>query len=108
MANMVRVIGVHLVPADEPVHLLEIELNGDIETFDFGEVTQTLPDLPRESWQAVYDERELCRDVRRTRFAFFFHCLDMHKPLLTPWGAVTLPAESQLPEHLASVEYEQP
>lgn len=108
MANDVRVIGVHLVPADEPVHLIEIELSGDVHAFDFGEVTQELPDQPRQDWQAVYDERELGREGGRVRFAFFFHYLDLAKPLLTPFGAVALPVESKVPTYLRSIKYEKP
>jgi hypothetical protein len=108
MKNIVRVVGVHPVPADEPVHLIEIELSGDIEAFDFGEITQALPDQRRENWQAAYDERELQRNLKSARFAFFFHYLDLRKALLTSWGPVNLPAESPAPKHLASIEYEQP
>jgi hypothetical protein len=108
MANHVRIIGIHPVEADEPVRLIELEIDGAIDDFDFGQVTQDLPNQPRAKWQAVYDERELSREAERARFAFFFHYLDFDKPLLTPFGPVKLPPESPLPEHLQGVEYERP
>ena len=108
MANIVQVVGVHPVPSDEPVRLIEIELAGDIGGFDFGDVTQELPDQPRSNWQVAYDEREVSSDGARARFAFFFHYLDIHKPLLTPFGAVRLPAESPVPSYLQEMQYEQP
>jgi hypothetical protein len=108
MVNVVRVVGIHPVPGDEPVHLIEIELTGDVDAFNFGEVTQEQSDQPRESWQAVYDERELGRHAGRARFVFFFHYLDLKKPLLTPFGAAWLPEESEIPKHLQHIEYDQP
>ena len=108
MANAVRVVGIHPMLADEPVHLIEIEVTGDVDAFDFTEVAQKLPDQPRENWQAAYDEREVGRDASRVRFAFFFHYLDLEKPLLTPFGSVWLPAESRIPKHLQRIAYEQP
>jgi hypothetical protein len=108
MTNAVRIIGLHPVPADMPVHLIELELGGDIHAFNFGEVTQELPTQPRENWQVAYHEREVGRDGNRVRFAFFFHYLDLAKPLLTPFGTVWLPAESGVPQHLQFVKYEQP
>jgi hypothetical protein len=108
MTNAARIIGTHPVPADEPVHLIEIELSGDSREFNFGEVTQELPTQPRENWQVAYYEQEVGRDGNRVRFAFFFHYLDLEKPLLTPFGAVRLPAESRVPQHLQCMRYVQP
>jgi len=102
MAKLARVIGIHPIAADEPVHLVELEVN--VDDFDFGEVTQEISGQPRSDWQAAYDERE----VGERRFAFFFHYLDTAKPLLSPVGELALPPESPVPEHLRGVEYEQP
>ena len=108
MAGFLRVIGVHPIPADEPVHLLEIEINGDAVPFDFGKITQEIADQPRQNWQAPFDEREVSREGGSIRVAFFFHYLDLRKPLFTPFGTVPLPAESTIPKHLSAIEYEQP
>ena len=103
MADQLRVIGVHPVPADEPVHLLEVELRG-AGKFDFGKVTQRDPKLPRKNWQVAYDEQELGSG----RFAFFFHYLNLDLPLETQFGPVPLPPETPMPDHLKGIEYEQP
>jgi hypothetical protein len=104
MMNRIRVIGIHAIPAEEPVHLVEVEIAGDASDFDFGEITQEVPGQPRSNWQAVYDERE----VGENRFAFFFHFLVTAKPLLSPAGPLVLPPETPLPEHLSGIQYERP
>ncbi len=104
MANQVRVIGIHPVPADVPVHLVELEAGGNPADFDLGEITQEVSGQLRSSWQTAYDERALAGN----RLAFFFHYLDTARPLLSPVGPLTLPPESPVPEHLQDIEYEQP
>jgi hypothetical protein len=106
--NRVRIVGVHPVPAEVPVHLIELEVEGPIDEFDFGRVTQELPAQPPANWQVAYDEHELSREGKHARFAFFFHYLDLGRPLLTPFGPASVPGESALPRHLQAVEYEQP
>ena len=104
MANRARVIGIHRVPADEPVHLVELEVEGETADIIVGEITQEMPGQSRSNWQAVYDERK----VGKNRFTFFFHYLDAAKPLLSPVGPPALPPESPVPEHLQGIENEQP
>lgn len=104
MAQRATVVGIHSIAADEPVHLVELEVVGTVGDFDFRAVTQEVPGQPRSNWPAVYDERELGDN----RFAFFFHHLDLAQPLLSPVGPLALPAESPVPEHLRSIEYERP
>ncbi len=104
MASRARVVGVHRIVADEPVHLVEIDIEGSADGFDFGEITQDVPGQPPSNWQTAYDERE----VGQNRFAFFFHYLDTTNPLLSPAGPLSLPPESPVPEHLQGIEYEPP
>ncbi len=101
-----RVLGVHPIPASEPVHLLEIDLGDMPAAFDWQGVTQEDPEIHRLSWQVAYDEQPVAEDG--TKWAFFFHYLDLSKPLLTPSGPLLLPPESPLPVHLARIEYEEP
>ncbi len=108
MANSARVIGIHPITADEPVHLVELEIVVNTEDFNFGEITQELQDQPRSNWQTVYDLRELEGESGRTRFVFFFHYLDTTRSLLSPVGPLDLPPESPVPEYLQGFEYEQP
>ena len=104
MANRARIVGIHPVAADEPVHLVELEIEGNADGFGIGEITQELPGEPQSNWQVVYDERQ----IGQNRWAFFFHYLDTAKPLLSPAGPLALPPESPLPDHLTGIEYEQP
>jgi len=104
MVNRARVVGVHPLVADDPVHLVELDIEGIADGFDFGEITQEVPGQPPSNWQAVYDERE----IGQNRFAFFFHYLDTTKPLLSAACPLALPPESPVPEHLHGIEYEPP
>ena len=106
MWNRARVVGVHPVAAGERVHLVELEIEGNADEFDFGEVTQLL-EQPRNNWQVAYDERETGAESGRVRYAFL-HYLDLAKPLLTADGRIDLPPESPIPEHLRGIEYEHP
>jgi hypothetical protein len=121
----VRVLGVYRVEdAPEPCHLIEMLIYAD--GFSMSDITQELPDAPRAEWQAPWDERVLNDsgdqvvahawdlpepgyiEADKTRLTFFFHYLDLARPLSTPWGALELPAPTAKPDRLASVEYEEP
>jgi hypothetical protein len=104
MANCARIVGIHPIAADEPVHLVELEIEGNADGFGISDITQEVPGQPRSNWQAVYDERQ----IGQNRCAFFFHYLDTAKPLLSPAGPLDLPPESPIPEHLQRIEYEPP
>jgi hypothetical protein len=108
VGDRAKLVGIHHVEAAEPVHLLEIEIEGDAEDFDFGEVTQELPGQPRSNWQVAYDEREVGRNSGYVRFAFFFHYLNFKKPLLSSVGPLDLPPDSPVPDHLRDIVYEEP
>ena len=97
--------GVHLVEANQPCHLIEVEIGG-IEGFDWGDVTQEDPVQPKSNWQVAYDEQPLDED--KLRWIFFFHYLDLTRPLLTSEGPVTLPVPTPCPRHLANIQYSEP
>jgi hypothetical protein len=120
----IEVIGVYPVRADEPCHLIELwvrDLKGEQPVADF---TQEVGGQPRDNWQVPYDERVLNdagtaqvgeesppsieADGKDLRLAFFFHYLDLSKPLLTPAGPLKLPAVSKRPSRLKFVKYESP
>jgi hypothetical protein len=117
---------VYPVEAEEPVHLIEVWVRGADGVFDIGGVTQKIPDKPQPNWQVPYSEYVLSPlgdevlteefgaadkpglwkgDMRMT---FFFHYLDPEQPLLTPFGPVELPPESELPDRLSIIRYEPP
>jgi hypothetical protein len=108
MAAKLTILGVHPVAADEPCHIVEILLEGTNDEFDFGDVTQEIADQPRANWQVAYDEQLLEKSDRKSRYAFFFHYLDLGKPLRTPLGLVALPPVTRMPTHLKSIKYEAP
>jgi hypothetical protein len=60
------------------------------------------------NWQAPYDERVVSETDARARVVFFFHYLDLNKPLLTPTGALALPAPKKMPARLKAIMYEAP
>jgi hypothetical protein len=108
MALQAKIVGVHQVEADEPVHLIELLIEGDVEDFDIGEVTQEVAGQPKMNWQAPYDDRLLEESEGMVRYAFFFHYLDLEKPLLTSAGSVPLPKPTKAPAHLQEIVYESP
>ncbi len=95
------ILGVHPIKSSEPCHLLEVDWKPESGTLDWNGITQEIENQPRANWQAAYDEQSLGNH----RWAFFFHYLDLNKPLLTPEGAVILPAPSVLPTHLRHIKY---
>lgn len=102
----IELLGVHPVDSAEPCYLIEMQIAPWDESFDWEEVTQEADDQPRSNWQVAYDETPL--DDAQTRWAFFFHYLDLSKPLLTPAGPCKLPAPTPLPAHLKHIQYLQP
>lgn len=120
----VEVIGVHPVPDTPLCFLVEAVIEGSSDVPDFGQFTQPLPDRPRSDWQVAYDERLLddmgervLSDVfhrrsatwpERARVVFYFHFLDVDRPLVTQFGEVRLPPPSEAPARLSFLSYEAP
>ena len=107
MEKRIRIIGVHPISANEPCHIVEIELKAPSDEFDFGAVTQEVPDQSRDNWQVAYDEQQV-GDDESCRWVFFFHYLNFERPLLTPLGPITVPEPTPLPTHLSEIEYYEP
>jgi len=118
MATRVEVLGVHPVEADEPCHLIELIVRESTSQFEIGAITQEVPGEPQDNWQVPWDEVVLDADGESTvadhswygnlRIAFFFHYLDQGRPLITPFGNVSLPDETPRPARLAFLDYEPP
>lgn len=118
----IEILGVHPVEAEEPCHLIELVAHdSDLETL-VAEITQEVPGEPRDNWQAAYDEHYLDRSGhevltphyaaqvppgRDARVAFYFHYLDLDRPLLTPAGPLSIPRPTVRPERLAFMVYEE-
>ena len=103
-----KIAGVYPVEADGPVHLIELIVEGDVEGFDFGEVTQEESGTPKANWQVAYDEQVVGESSEKAQYVFFFHHLDLSKPLLTPAGALSLPMPKKMPARLRGIEYKAP
>ena len=119
----VEVVGIYpVLEAPEPCHLVEVIVR-DSPGFDIGAFQQEQPGQPPDNWQAPWDERILNAEgdkvtaeyqidpeaLRGTvRLAFFLHHLEPSRPLLTPFGSTPLPEQSERPERLAMIEYEEP
>ncbi|MGB5102156.1 MAG: hypothetical protein WBO04_02400 [Steroidobacteraceae bacterium] len=99
-------IGVHEVDADEPVHLIEVCLGQEEAALDWTSVTQPGDNPDRSYWQAAYDERQV--PGSSDHWCFFFHYLDLSKPLQTNLGPLRLPPVSPMPAHLRIIQYEEP
>jgi hypothetical protein len=69
---------------------------------------QEVAGQPKSNWQVPYDERMLEESDGRIRYAFFFHYLDLKKPLVTPAGSLPLPMPTHQPAHLKGINYESP
>ena len=108
MVMQAKIIGVHPFEAPQPVHLIELFVEGDVKEFDFGEITQELVGQPRTNWQVPWDERLLEESDGKARYAFFFHYLDLTKQLLTLFGPLQLPQPTKAPVYLDDFEYESP
>jgi hypothetical protein len=126
MSPSAKIIGVHPVKAKEPCHLIEIVVYENIGPLDMAEFTQPWQGKSQASWQVAYDEVFLESDGtemplawmidladpnfwrRNVRFSFFFHYLDLERPLQTPFGEVRLLAPTPRPERLAFIKYSRP
>ncbi len=124
MSTEVEVVGVHPVDAPEPCHLIEVVIRHAPDLINLSDFTQEIPDLPPANWQVPWDERYLdalgtrvldpgfvsfqVTAVSDFRIAFFFHYLDLNRPLLTGFGSVVLPSPSPTPTRLHFMNYEPP
>jgi hypothetical protein len=122
----IEVIGVYSIEAPEPVHLIELSVRGADNGFAVGEFTQEVSDQPQSNWQVPFMEQILSADGAKiiaddseaslkpelfrgdVRFVFFFHQLDFQRPLRTPFGDAMLPMESECPNRLLMIKYDQP
>src|SRR5215208_7061929 len=110
--DQLQIVGVHPVDeAPDPCFLIELRVGAGLLPLDLTGVTQPAADVPSTSWQAPVDPHLL--DPAGTsghplgdsaqalatpaRVAFFFHFLQLDRPLLTPLGPLRLPAPSPRP-----------
>ncbi|NNF98118.1 MAG: hypothetical protein HKM93_01970 [Desulfobacteraceae bacterium] len=120
-----EVLGVHKIKSREPCHLIEILIHDNRNPVDLGEFTQLLEGKPESSWQAPYDDMFLDQEGKNVvgsvmvqgmsrpelwegdvRIAFFFHYLQMDRPMATPFGKIILPEATPRPRRLRCIKYD--
>lgn len=115
-------IGVYEWQEAPDAHLVEVKLNLRPSAVDVGGFTQETPDQPRDSWQVPWMEHYLSpdgedviaaafevptSDEAPTRLVFWLHFLALDRPLITPFGELTLTSPQPLPDRLhGKVEFE--
>ena len=100
----IKIIGIHPVNADEPVHLIEIEATGN--DIDWMAITQPAEGADESCWQVPYDEQRV--PGFKSLWCFFFHYLDQSRPLSSEAGDLALPMETPAPDHLRFIKYDPP
>ena len=102
----ITIKGVYSIEAKEPCHLIEVVFGSPECDYDWNGITQEVPGQPRDNWQVPWDEQ--CLENSKTNWVFFFHYLDLSKPLITSDGPLELPPSSSVPDYLRDINYEEP
>ena len=113
-----QLLGVYQVKGASDVHLFELCINTSPKDVDVSSFTQKDDTLPRDSWQAAYNEHFLNEDGTavigtfleqgsltgaKTRIVFFMYFVDFNKPLLSQYGEIALPEPSPMPDRLSKI-----
>lgn len=118
-----KLIGVYNVEDNPNVYLIEVASDHSPDIVDVGQITQEVEGQPRDSWQSPWDEKylddkgeniigdyfDVPKGGDKTRLVFFFHNVDLSKPLLTEEGPLVLIPPTALPDRLRDkLVYESP
>jgi hypothetical protein len=113
---VVEIIGVY--PINPDVHLIELKLDNKPSEINLDDFRQRIPNVPRENWQAAYDEHFLnetgnqvigdffkkpLEDKPPTRLIFFLYFVNFEAALKTPFGDIVLPSPAPLPQRLKDI-----
>jgi len=89
------------------LYLVEVFFESGLpRPFDWGMITQNVPNVHPSNRQVPWDEQQVGADPKE--WAFVFHCLDLSLPLSTPMGDLELPNPSPMPNQLMRIRYEVP
>ena len=112
----VKLLGVYKVKGHEDVFLVECYIDCAPKDIDMIDFTQEEDDLPKDEWQVAYDEKYLNESGdaiigyfsdevpgKTTRVCFYMYFLDINKPLLTPFGPITLTEPIDMPKRLCAI-----
>lgn len=115
-----ELIGVYKIGGVDSVNLIEIIFEEEINDFNPGEITQEIRNQDKLNWQTAYDEKYLDasgtkiigddfdkpKELVSFRIVFFFHYLDISKPMISQYGLINLTEAKELPERLKKlIEY---
>lgn len=118
MKGKVEVIGVYSVEVTKEVHLVEVLVQALPSSFDVSDFTQEIKGQPKSNWQVAYDEYYLNsngnaiigdslripkEETAMTRMTFYLYFIDFNKPLITPFGNVSLPRPTTMPARLKDI-----
>ena len=113
-----ELLGIYKVTRNKNVFLLECYIDCSPQNIDMMSFTQKIAGVPKSSWQAPYDEKYLNENGdaviggmfdgnklsgKTTRVCFYMFYLDINRPLLTPFGSVTLPEPIDMPKRLYDI-----
>lgn len=113
-----KLIGIYNVSSHDDINLIEMEFNCKPSSLDLMQITQENTSLPKSEWQVPYEEKYLndvgdtvigdmysCDDIDadKTRVCFFMFYVDWSKPLITPYGKISLPKPTNMPVRLSSI-----
>lgn len=105
----ITLAAVHPINASEPVWLVQAQISSPFGEIDWGSITQSDPEKDESFWQVAYDEQLLLISGSGDQTViFFFHYLDVGRPLESSYGPLSLPEPTPLPAHLRFVRYEAP
>ncbi len=117
----IEVHGIYAFEAEEPVHLVEMQIHDFNGEVDLNQITQPIPSdphcCPQVPWLPyMLDSTGISGDEisqfdpigvqGNLRFAFFLHYLNTTTPLQTQFGPIPLPKETAKPERLNFIEYQ--
>jgi hypothetical protein len=109
-----NLVGVYRVTNHTDVHLVELYFDKSPQKVDVGSITQEISGEPQANWQVPWSEMYLDKNGERiigdwfnapikfnyTRLLFYFHQLNLSKPLLTGDGPLVLNDPTELPSRL--------
>jgi len=123
----IELIGVYEVEGEPDCCLIELVVHDAQGRFGFVEFTQPIAGKPAANWQCPWleclldgsGENIIADDLALLslsndrwqgdlRFAFYFHCLDLSQPLVTPFGEIWPTQPTHLPPRLQFMNYAPP
>ena len=117
MAGTIQIVGVYPVDIDDPAHLVEVLVSDPFDEVDWDSFTQNEEDIVADvdaasdgDTEAGPHDPQLIEQLAdgTTRAVFFFHGLDVARPLFSPFGSLQLPSPTNRPARLAAITYGPP